>query len=848
MHRMIGAAQEAAILAFFRVVADHEVAAESLRCRLCELQDFDPYDAFKSLQGKWQTQKGWISATDLRRWLSDQPHHIATAPLEEIAAMLTPFVSSKAELRYEGFLRLTLPKESVNAWLKEVCLARGSQASHERETCMRPEMAHRLCQLFENEMDMNRHLRFHRKRFQELGVFKDMILNLLEDDHDVYSPGITGLISPAGIRRVLADKMQALTIAQCDALLRRINPSGVCLVGLSDLSMLLSPPVPYIAPFSTSSFVDTRGREQYSLRDRDASRERDSYLSGRKHESRELREREASREREAFYHSRDREPSRELDTYFAAREREAREARERDAVLDHRRIHGVGLSRAPPPLHEPTNGRPLGAPLSPRSPRSPRHGSRPLSPVPVRNSFVSFASPEQTTPLPPFSWKDARYDGVNGSAACRGGSLTNRSRFVEDSRARDPSPSRYGSLTARGRGLSNSRDSSIPRKASLSAERKYMNSTQSTQASTQASTLDLGSPRSPRGMLAHAGAHRGHAPAEPIEDPGWIKRRAGSMPAGSRDGPIAAPFASPAKSPQYHSTWSDTRASLATAVLRVMASQAETDLRTEDAKAVLPPTCTLEAIFAYLDRHRKGYVTDTDLWQLSQDFRSNTSFSSLVMLLNEIQLRHPRSKAYIPGRLSMREIAMLVLPVNSHEFKIVQGAACDDEAKTELYLMRNSEACPTCGIRVQRSGDCAGCPNVRCVACGTSFRCFCVVSDYAPSSTVNADGPLSLTLRYQLHQLVDSSARAAEDLERERRRLSATVGFDLTALSDVFSRLTNGNPCMRRTELRLALSDIGLHLSEQELDLLWRRYAPHGGFEVSFSEFARQLKPRLERY
>jgi len=167
----------------------------------------------------------------------------------------------------------------------------------------------------------------------------------------------------------------------------------------------------------------------------------------------------------------------------------------------------------------------------------------------------------------------------------------------------------------------------------------------------------------------------------------------------------------------------------------------------------------------------------------------------------------------------------------------------DDEARSINYLLRNSEPCPGCGFRVQRDADCEGCPNVRCPVCGVSFRCFMVVGDDA--STYTSGAPLPVSAQYHVYRLVETASRAAEELERARKQLAHLPGYDvLSTLSDVFAHIANNRLSIMITDVRRALLEQNLLSSEQELQLLWHRLAPEGSMEVSFPDFAHQLKPR----
>lgn len=303
---------------------------------------------------------------------------------------------------------------------------------------------------------------------------------------------------------------------------------------------------------------------------------------------------------------------------------------------------------------------------------------------------------------------------------------------------------------------------------------------------------------------------------------------------------------SPLSSVGRRSEWyAESTKALTKVVLETMAQQAAADAKIEDSKGIVSASCGVVDFFDALDRFQKGFVSDTDLWKLSQDCGGQLSFSNIVALVYDMQLRYPRSRVVVPGRLSLRELSTLVLPMDSVELKAIRATDSDAEARSALYLLKNSVPCPDCGIRIQRSGDCAGCPNVKCSVCGCSFRCFCVVSDYGMSSSSSPSAPLSATSTYHAYRLVEVAARAAMELEHGRKRLLDDYGYSVTAISDVFNYLADARPYFTLADLRRSLCEHYIFLSDLESNMLWRRYAPDGAPEVSFPDFNRQLKAKM---
>mmetsp|Transcript_58843 Transcript_58843/g.164335 ORF Transcript_58843/g.164335 Transcript_58843/m.164335 type:complete len:788 (-) Transcript_58843:69-2432(-) len=249
--------RQQAVIAFLRAVADGELAVEEARCKLCDLRNFDLYEAFICLQlpGIGSTApRGWLDAADLKAWMASHSHRLLDNTLEDVSAMLVPYANRLGELRYEGFLRMVLPKDPRNAWLQEVLLARGANlwSMYGEKGCQSSDVNDCLCRLFENEIDLYKHLRFQRKMLRDLAVDEHNVAPLLELE---IRRGDT-LLHPDTLRIALIDKLHAMSPTQCDALLRRISPSGE-LRGLMTLAELLSfffshPPAP-ILPMATGA-------------------------------------------------------------------------------------------------------------------------------------------------------------------------------------------------------------------------------------------------------------------------------------------------------------------------------------------------------------------------------------------------------------------------------------------------------------------------------------------------------------------------------------------------------------------------------------------------------------------
>lgn len=734
--------------------------------------------------------------------------------------MISPHADRLGELRYEDFLRFVLPAQPEHSWLREVASARCSQpVTKASTTCpchdgadsgkFAPDVAFWLCQLFESEIDLCRRLKFHRKSLRELMVHKEAVLRFLDSEQGVCA-GMGGLLSPAAVRAVLVDRLHALTRPQCAALLRRINPSDTCLAAFENLAKYLSPPPP---PLETL-LPATSGLGQ-------ASRCQSSERLG---------------------------PGR----YTTAAARQAHAGSPWDRASSPLRT----TAPAPPRLREP---------LGPQQARAP-HGPR-RSPSPARDGWTSRQRPD--------SWIDGAASPVRSpQASCYSPSQPwgpNSHRRSSSSAAAPAALEEPVAASAWASG-SFSKDKPEPR----TPERRSFGCIDSTRL-----TAGPDLPSSPsRDWASNSFFSNAARPlAEPCAD-SWLgrsnspQRRSNSMPPGRRPAPWQA------RTPQaLNSSWAAGEESTDQAwwrrstevepvvgpateaeepssqTLRAMARQAEFDAQLEDAKALLPRGCALEAMFSMLDRGHKGYLSDMDLWQFDQDFGGPTSFASFCSLVSEVRLvrqakqpwQPPSSDqgadAALPGRLSLRDLGLVIYPSGSQEYDALRAADSDDEAKSILYLLRNSDPCPGCGLRAQRNADAAGCPSVTCPACGTAFRCFSVVRDGVPLSAPQAE-PVPAAARHQLHRLLSSAARLADALETDRRRLAQRLTSFGCSLGGVFSAIAGGRSVLGAADLRRALLRCGLQLPEHELGLLWRRYSPPGATAVEPWDFARQLQPR----
>ncbi|CAJ1406768.1 unnamed protein product [Effrenium voratum] len=805
--------QEDALLSVLRVAADGELALEQARCRLCEVREFDPNDFFRSLFGNWSsTQQGWVSVHDVYGWLGRQPHSVAGILLEEVAAVLSPYLNTHGELRYDGFLRFVLPHDPSYSWLKEAALLRsGCRAGPGSSSLLPSEVCHRFCRIVEGERDLLARLGVQRRRLAELQPQRRALVAMLS--------------APGGPRHALVDRLKVLDDLHCEALLRRVGGAGVAAEDIVDFVLQPHPGWIRGSP-EMRAFQSARSEGARPPLDSPRSSPRSARSVGlASHAAAAARQVAAEANRGSpRQHSPWRTgpggaggPGAPLEPpYWQSREwpRETNgRSRSYAGIQDHGRrpvsdlvLPAHQISPPPPPLMEPARPTGLYQPskvvASPHSVRPtyeaapvgfggmvsafPSAGPRPQdpgAPGPAERSSPGArpASPRpQLLPVPRAASPAHRSWLVEAGCCAQCGRV-----FMQDSvncsrcgARRDGSPVRDGRGSPRvGRGspLRESLGQSLP---------------------------DRPSPRA----------------LSPRASPRASSRLA--APDGFFEGPLLA------------SVGSEQR--VLRSILQAMVRQAACDAEAEDAKAMIGPGaggCGLPGFVQILDPLQKGYVLDTDLLELGKEHDAAVSFASLCSMIHEADLRRGGRPL---GHLTFRDVGKLMFPIDSKEYKAMCDACSDDDAKSVLYVLHFSEPCPRCGFRIQRDSDSSGCPNVVCTHCQAPFRCYVVARDSGPAPSA-AD-------RYTLYRLVAAAARTAENLELDRKRLAAQPGFDNSCLREAFNYISSGRPSFDTLDLRQAFRDQQIPVSEKETDLMWQRYAPNFGSGVSLEHFQRQLR------
>lgn len=264
-----------------------------------------------------------------------------------------------------------------------------------------------------------------------------------------------------------------------------------------------------------------------------------------------------------------------------------------------------------------------------------------------------------------------------------------------------------------------------------------------------------------------------------------------------------------------------------TRVLEMMEKQISLDKAINDEKRSLTRLdLDPEAAFALLDRYSKGYVADTDIWQLLHDEGTpgHVSYSSVCALLRE-------QKGSV-GKMSLADIVYMFCPTESDEVRHVKRDMCDDETRSILYTLKHTTPCPTCAIPIQRTME--GCPSVTCTLCYTSFRCNSVEHHEAKS----LDMPR--TTRYFVQKALKQMIEYSEELERLRKTLS--VSGDLsTVLMEAFWDLSGHKGYFDVVDVKVKMSELGLFHVEKEFETLAKRYG--GKRRIEYSDFAHQIRP-----
>jgi len=267
-------------------------------------------------------------------------------------------------------------------------------------------------------------------------------------------------------------------------------------------------------------------------------------------------------------------------------------------------------------------------------------------------------------------------------------------------------------------------------------------------------------------------------------------------------------------------------------VADIMLQQLDLDILQEAEKESLWESgLSIESAFSFLDRYSKGFVADTDVWQIMHAEASPGAvpFSGVCAMFREVKGKDQKKS----GQLNLNELVNLFYPRNCEELKLLDSKANDDEVKNILYLVRNTVPCPGCDIRCQRTYE--GCPSITCPICRTSFRC----NEFGDKK----DGKLNLNGKHSCRKFLKFAIENAQDHESLRKELACSGGMESLSsiLLDAFLLFSDDKGYLTFHDFKAALLRQKA-LRQIELDLLWFRYA-RGEDKIGFVEFAQQLRP-----
>eukprot|EP00392_Amoebophrya_sp_AT5.2_P005805 g5815.t1 len=266
-------------------------------------------------------------------------------------------------------------------------------------------------------------------------------------------------------------------------------------------------------------------------------------------------------------------------------------------------------------------------------------------------------------------------------------------------------------------------------------------------------------------------------------------------------------------------------------VSETMAKMLDCDLMLEAEKEQLwQAGVNLEAGFKFLDRYQKGYIADTDVWQIMHGDLP-VSFSGVCQFFRDCK-KGDASKLK-QGQLSLAELTGCLFPGQSEEAQHVDVKMGDAETLNVLYVVRSTISCPGCGSRVQRTME--GCSSVTCSVCRTPFRCNLIGDDR------DTEFRLTLTQKHKIRQFLKFAIDAAEDQERFRKMLMMDVDSVSTALLDAFLVMSDDKGYISFLDFQKAILEVR-NCRTKEVELLWNRFGGSAR-RLGFVEFAAQLRP-----
>ena len=158
---------------FARDVVHAEEVAEVRRSRLAESWEFLPGEVFMALHCKSASSYSCLTAAEIYAWLTQQSFCTSIFTVDDVAEAILPFADVHGELRYESYLRMVLPLQASDEWLRDAIVRRGCFSSYvsEHSSYKVPvEVMCRLTHLFVQEIDMTRQSCAYRRNLIEFGV------------------------------------------------------------------------------------------------------------------------------------------------------------------------------------------------------------------------------------------------------------------------------------------------------------------------------------------------------------------------------------------------------------------------------------------------------------------------------------------------------------------------------------------------------------------------------------------------------------------------------------------------------------------------------------------------------
>jgi len=236
-----------------------------------------------------------------------------------------------------------------------------------------------------------------------------------------------------------------------------------------------------------------------------------------------------------------------------------------------------------------------------------------------------------------------------------------------------------------------------------------------------------------------------------------------------------------------------------------------------------------EAAFTFLDRYGKGYISDTDIWQILHT-DTPVTLSGVCQLFRELKTESSKKN---PGKLSLAELTRFVFPRQSEEWQHMKNEMDDNEALSVLFVVRSTVSCPGCQSRVQRTIE--GCPSVTCAVCRTAFRCNLIGDDRDQKFV------LSLTQKQMVRDYLKFAIETGEEMEKMRKNLLYEADSLSTVLLDAFLFIADDKGFISFYDFKKAL--LGWKcLKESDMQMLWDRFAEER-HRIGFVEFAQQLRP-----